>query len=550
MVTSSAVDVIATRDAYPEETAQDSIRESPVEEDEDVDTYVKRSPLLYQLIVQNSWDAVIERCKSHPNETKHWLVREDETSWRRLPLHEACIRRASADVIDALLEAYPEASKALDHNSRLPIHHACFYGCSQQAVRKLLCANAQGLSVKDTFDKLPIKIAHSSSSKNKSEIINLLSKDPVRVMFEEYRCKWEKDMEPKISKLRADFEIERAKYETKIQSLSEGINDQWCRYDNQCRSMKNTNHLDLLIKEQRSEKKTMMQRNQSILECQRDRYEEQLEALEKEDACILNLLNLAEKDVSALVERLNEASKSEEQLKHELELLETKLQEETLSCDELSEMNVQLQIDLAKSNIQALSVIQQLNSTMEQGEAMASEINSLKMELKTEKLSSKKLNLMIDTCRAENQSLMEQLNAHREGVTTMLLKADFYKNQKKSDKELDYDQFAKLVEEKGMLTARAKELQQLVTEKESATKQAEETLDVLKKKNEAMCQEFQKQLLSAEGSKEQLVESHEAEKQNLIVCIINLTTQLEALKNMEEQLQNDLIQNDTSIQLQ
>lgn len=544
MVTNSAVVVIATRDAYPEETAHDSIRENPVEVDDDVDTYIKRPSLLYQLIVKNSWDAVIERCKSHPNETKHWLVHEDEASWRRLPLHEACIRRASADVIDALLEANPEAAKALDHNLRLPIHHACFYGCSQQAVRKLLCANAEGLSVKDTFDKLPIKIAHSSSSKNKSEIINLLSKDPLQVMFEEYRCKWEKEMEPTISKLHADFEAERAKYEAKIQSFSEGINEQWCRYDNQCRSLKNTDHLDLIIQEHKLEKKKIMEKNESFLERQRDCYEEQIEALKKEDECILSRLNKAETDVSELIERLNVAAKSEEQLKHELELLEAKLQEQTSSCDELSQINTELQIDLAKSNIQALSVINKLNSTMEHGEAMSSELNSLKIQLNSEKLTSKKLNLMIDTCRAENQSLMEQLNAHREGVTTMLLRADFYKNQKKTNEEIDFEQFAKLMEDKGMLTARAEELKQLITKKESDMKLAEENLGILMQKNEAMCQEFQKQLLNVEDSKEKLVESHEVEKQNLIGCVINLTTQLEALKSMEEKLQNDLTINE------
>jgi organic radical activating enzyme len=151
---------------------------------------------------------------------------------------------------------------------------------------------------------------------------------------------------------------------------------------------------------------------------------------------------------------------------------------------------------------------------------------------------------MIDTCRAENQSLMEQLNAHREGVTTMILKADFYKNQKKSNEEIDFEQFAKLIEDKGMLTARAEELKQLLAKKDSDMKLAEENLGILMKKNEAMCQEFQKQLLNAEDSKEKLVESHEEEKQNLIVCVINLTTQLEALKAMEEKLQNDLTTNE------
>ena len=30
-----------------------------------------------------------------------------ETGWRRLPLHEACIRLALPDFIDILIEAYP-----------------------------------------------------------------------------------------------------------------------------------------------------------------------------------------------------------------------------------------------------------------------------------------------------------------------------------------------------------------------------------------------------------------------------------------------------------
>ncbi len=126
----------------------------------------------------------------------------------------------------------------------------------------------------------------------------------------------------------------------------------------------------------------------------------------------------------------------------------------------------------------------------------------------------------------------------------MLLRADFYKNQKKTNEEIDFEQFAKLMEDKGMLTARAEELKQLIPKKESDMKLAEENLGILMQKNEAMCQEFQKQLLNVEDSKEKLVESHEVEKQNLIGCVINLTTQLEALKSMDEKLQNDLTINE------
>jgi len=217
----SRADCDADRDANLEIKAQDSIRESPSEED--FDSYIRNSSVLYQLIVESSWDAVIERCNKYPKESEQVVVRESEDSWRRLPLHEACVRGANADVIEALLQAYPAAAKTEDHSNRLPLHHACFHGCSKAVVRKLICANPNGVYKKDVYGKTPMTIAESSSmssKKGKSDIIELLSKDPEKCLVDEHRSKWEKEQAHIISNYQAALEREKAKHQLKIQSIN------------------------------------------------------------------------------------------------------------------------------------------------------------------------------------------------------------------------------------------------------------------------------------------------------------------------------------------
>jgi hypothetical protein len=541
MVKTSILGVVAARDAVSEGTAQDSARESPAgEEEEEIDGYIKKSPLLYQLIIGNSWEAVIKRCKSHPAESKQWLVRENEKSWCRLPLHEACVRGASAEVIDALLEANPDAAKSPDHSSRLPLHHACFYGCSTGVVKKLICAYTEGISKKDIYNKSPMTIAESSSSKNKNEIINILLRDPLIILVEEYRSKWEQEQELLLSDLRSGFDKERSKYEMKIRSLSSQMKEQWNKYEEEIRATMNGNKhkVELLLKDHRADKNKIMSEHNLSLERQRELYEERIAALEKVRNDTKERLENAENNISLLTESLYEKRASEDRLNIQVGVLKKMLDEQTLKCNELTRINSNLHAEFAKSNIEASSVINQLSVKLERENALAADIKKLKVELIAEKMVTKKLQGVIETCRTENKSLVEQVNAYRENLAEMQLRAHFYKSKAY---ESTLGTMKKVREDNANLSSQADELRQRLAVKEAELKLATQKLEDASKKHDIINNEFQEQLQGVKNSREKLTESHETEKQNLIFNVINLTSQLEdltakddSLKEMEE----------------
>ena len=87
------------------------------------------SPYLYHSILEGNWAAVIERCQTHPEETRYVDKRT-----RRTPLHAACgarshssaINRAPAEIIYAILDAGgDETASRLDRNGNSPLQLAC-----------------------------------------------------------------------------------------------------------------------------------------------------------------------------------------------------------------------------------------------------------------------------------------------------------------------------------------------------------------------------------------------------------------------------------------
>ena len=519
----------AHRDANPEIETQDSIRDSPSEED--FDSYIKNSSVLYQLIVESSWDAVIERCNQYPKESEQVVVRESEDSWRRLPLHEACVRGANADVIEALLQAYPAAAKTEDHSDRLPLHHACFHGCSKAVVRKLICANPNGVYKKDVYGKTPMTIAESSSmssKKVKSEIIELLSKDPEKCLVDEHRSKWEEEQEKIISNYQAALEREKAKHQLKIQSINAAMKDQWLKYENEIRFLKNQSNprIDALVKDHRTEKNEMAAQNRLQLQKQRDLYERKIGDLEQKYEAASTRLVEMESKIPALTKSLQERNALENSLKSQLEKMNEQMTALAAKEAETSRQNSELLTEIANSNIEASSTILQLSSSIEREKIMEVEMKRLTQELKAEKLASKRLQHMMDSCRAENSSLTQQLASHRDGLALMQVKADFYKMR--AD-ESTIEKLEEARDENKKLLLRITELKNLIEEKDIELQLAEQKLEEACRNIDIVRGDFKMQLQSVEDSKTELIEMHEQEKHGLLVQISTLTSSIDDL---------------------
>jgi hypothetical protein len=77
-------------------------------------------------------------------------------SWGYLPIHYACTSGASADVVEALLDSYPNGVMLKDSNDHmLPLHLACKRGVDAEVMMALLTAYPEATEMKDDFGQTP-----------------------------------------------------------------------------------------------------------------------------------------------------------------------------------------------------------------------------------------------------------------------------------------------------------------------------------------------------------------------------------------------------------
>ncbi|GKY91889.1 hypothetical protein MPSEU_000160500 [Mayamaea pseudoterrestris] len=136
--------------------------------------YDVRPTILYKCIQNKAWQRCIQILNhpDHATQASVWVVRKesnDKTNgklrWRLLPLHAALIFQAPFHVIEALLEAYPEAAAAKDDQGMLPLHLALRNRPVQWvSVEELLAAYPAGVYVQDRKGRTPLQGAASASN--------------------------------------------------------------------------------------------------------------------------------------------------------------------------------------------------------------------------------------------------------------------------------------------------------------------------------------------------------------------------------------------------
>jgi len=124
--------------------------------------YDKNPTELYTAICQGEWENAANLAKENPDDARTWVVRhnpEEEGTilWRFLPLHSACARQTSDNLIESLLVAYPEGAAARDDQGFLPFHYACGNRASDAVVNMLLIVYPQAATIQDPYGgKLPL----------------------------------------------------------------------------------------------------------------------------------------------------------------------------------------------------------------------------------------------------------------------------------------------------------------------------------------------------------------------------------------------------------
>jgi ankyrin repeat protein len=131
--------------------------------------YIADCPLLYTYISGKQWDRTMERLEKAPEEASYWVVDKD---YPRLPIHLACSNSAPKDVVESLLNAYPEGCLAKDGSGSHPLHLACEKALGLEIVSLLLKKSRKAARVKDEIGRLPLHLACASGAN--SEVVKAL----------------------------------------------------------------------------------------------------------------------------------------------------------------------------------------------------------------------------------------------------------------------------------------------------------------------------------------------------------------------------------------
>jgi len=134
---------------------------------------------LFRCIEEKSWSLVLSRLKKNPLEAQTWIVlkgADGGLTWRRLPIHEACMRSPPSEVIDALLLAYPSSASIADNTRRLAIHHACANETAAEIFNVLLIAYPDSIENEDMWFNTPRAILEKSSPNPDPIVISMFER--------------------------------------------------------------------------------------------------------------------------------------------------------------------------------------------------------------------------------------------------------------------------------------------------------------------------------------------------------------------------------------
>lgn len=129
-----------------------------------VDYWGALSNELGQFLVKRQWDEALESLRNNPDQANRW-IKHPVHGKRRYALHMACRGRPPVPLVQALLEACPQAAQVdIDEFRLLPLHLAVQHGASADIVQLLLDAFPQGAAAEDSHGLLPLHLAVTEGS--------------------------------------------------------------------------------------------------------------------------------------------------------------------------------------------------------------------------------------------------------------------------------------------------------------------------------------------------------------------------------------------------
>jgi len=126
------------------------------------------SDSLFKHLENLEWKKAENVLHESPGDARQWAIKDtsDRPAWRRLPIHEACIRQPPAEIVSLMLEVFPSCSEMTDNYDRTPLHYAVIHHASSQVLYLLLDSNYSARNEKDFFGMTPMDYCSSSNSKD------------------------------------------------------------------------------------------------------------------------------------------------------------------------------------------------------------------------------------------------------------------------------------------------------------------------------------------------------------------------------------------------
>ena len=144
-------------------------------EGEHVCDYDTSATVLYELLESSSWERARARCRSHPEETRTWIVRKDKSlavRWKLLPLHAAIIFQSPNYLVSAILEQYPAATHRKDDQDMLPLHLAFRHKHEDEDLLEILLVKfPKAVLLKDRRERVPLE--HAREAKFSAKLMRL-----------------------------------------------------------------------------------------------------------------------------------------------------------------------------------------------------------------------------------------------------------------------------------------------------------------------------------------------------------------------------------------
>jgi hypothetical protein len=127
-------------------------------------------------LLRQDWETALTVILHSPHYTKRVHSGEDS------PLHDAIRSGAPAEVVTALLEAYPDATTIQNRYNHLPCHLACCWGISSEGMKMLLRCNPDAANVIAVCGRTPTQCLNRWEwdyfADEKEQVMNDLKQHP------------------------------------------------------------------------------------------------------------------------------------------------------------------------------------------------------------------------------------------------------------------------------------------------------------------------------------------------------------------------------------